>query len=104
MHHFRSTFFFYADGSTVYRYNVSNGDKSIIYEAPAGYEVSVLKFKQNDDYYYWGNLYRYLNIGLNRGSEGAVAEIKITSAGDRDEKFEEQFLRRFRQHRRPAIL
>ena len=88
-------FFFYADGSTVYRYNVSNGDKSIIYEAPAGYEVSVLKFKQNDDYYYWGNLYRYLNIGLNRGSEGAVAEIKITSAGDRDEKFEEQFYEGF---------
>lgn len=88
-------FFFYANGSTLYRYNVQNGDKEIIYEAPAGYSIDVLKFKQNEDYYYWGNLYRYLNIGLNRGNEGAVAEIKLTSAGDLDDSYEPKFYEGF---------
>mgnify|MGYP001120724811 CR=1 FL=1 len=88
-------FFFYADGSTVYRYNIQNGDQEIIYEAPAGYDISILKFKQNEDYLYWGNLYRYLNIGMNRGNEGAVAEIKLTAAGDVDTEYEQQLYEGF---------
>ena len=88
-------FFFYADGSTVYRYNLQNGDKEIIYEAPAGYEISVLKFRQNEDYYYWGNAYLYLYIGMNRGSEGAVADIKLTTAGDVDQDYEQQLYEGF---------
>lgn len=88
-------FIFYAEGGTVYRYNVSNGEKEIIYEAPAGYEVSVLKFRQNEDYYYWKNLYLYLSIGLNQGSKGAVAEIKLLTSGDVDNSWEPQFYEGF---------
>ena len=88
-------FFFYADGSTLYRYNVQSGDQDIIYEAPAGYEIVLLKFRQNTDYQLWGNLYRYLSIGLNRNNEGAVAEIKLTAAGDLDESFEPQLYEGF---------
>lgn len=88
-------FFFYADGSTLYRYNVQSGDQDIIYEAPSGYEIVLLKFRQNIDYLYWGNLYRYLSIGLNRNNEGAVAEIKLTAAGDLDESFEPQLYEGF---------
>ena len=88
-------YFFYADGSTVYRYNLQNGDKEIIYEAPAGYEISVLKFRQNENYYYWGNAYLYLYIGMNRGSEGAVADIKLTTAGDVDQDYEQQLYEGF---------
>lgn len=80
-------FIFYAEGGTVYRYNVSNGEKGVIYEAPAGYEVSVLKFRQNDNYYLWGKLYLYLTIGLNQGSKGAVAEVKLLTSGDVDESW-----------------
>ena len=88
-------FFFYADGSTVYRYNLQNGDKEIIYEAPAGYEISVLKFRQNENYYLWGNVHLYLYIGMNRGSEGAVADIKLTTAGDVDQDYEQQLYEGF---------
>lgn len=80
-------FIFYAEGGTVYRYNVANGEKGIIYEAPAGYEVSLLKFRQNDNYPMWKKLYLYLTIGLNQGSKGAIAEVKLLTSGDVDESW-----------------
>lgn len=88
-------FIFYAEGGTVYRYNVSNGEKEIIYEAPAGYEVSVLKFRQNEDYFYWKKLYLYLSIGLNQNSKGAVAEIKLLTSGDVDNSWAPQLYEGF---------
>ncbi len=75
---------FYAEGGTVYRYNVANGDKQIAYEAPEGYEVSVLKFRSNDASVYAGNLGRYLSIGMNKGEYGAVAELLLNTASDVD--------------------
>lgn len=78
-------FLFYAKGGSLYRYNIGNGESSLIYEAEGGYDISVLKFREFDDNYgYWGSLNRYLSIGLKRADEGAVAEIKLTTSGDLD--------------------
>ena len=55
----------------------------------------MLKFRQNENYYYWGNAYLYLYIGMNRGSEGAVADIKLTTAGDVDQDYEQQLYEGF---------
>ena len=84
---FTSNYLFYANGGTVYRYNVSNGEKHIVYNAPEGYTVSVIKFRNADSSNYMGDLHLYMSIGLNKGEEGAVAEVKFTTASDLDETF-----------------
>ena len=32
----------------MYRYNVSNGDKFVVYEAPEGYDVTKIKFRTEE--------------------------------------------------------
>lgn len=81
---FSTDYLFYAEGGTVYRYNVSNGDRMTIYSAPEGYTVSVLKFRSYDSGNRPGDLGRWLSIGMNKGAEGAVAEVKLTTAADVD--------------------
>lgn len=81
---FTSNTLFYAEGGIVYRYNVANSDKQKIYEAPEGYEISVLKFRANDGNIYSGNMGRYLSIGMNNGEYGAVAEVLLNTASDVD--------------------
>ncbi len=82
---FTTNTLFYADGGTVYRYNVSNGDKTTIYKAPEGYTISLLKFRTEDSEDFSGDLGRYLSIGMNKGDEGAIAEIILNTASDIDE-------------------
>ncbi len=88
---FSTNYVFYADGAEVVRYNVNNGDKTVLYAAPAGYTISCMKFCSDDKFLYSGDLGRYLMIGMNRGSEGAVAQIKLNTASDVDETFAECF-------------
>lgn len=89
--YFTTNYIFYADGANVYRYNISNGDKSLIYTAPMGYTIGVMKFRTNNSNIYNGDLGYILSLGLNKGSEGAVAEIKLNTASDLDEEFEPLF-------------
>lgn len=88
---FTPNYLFYSEGGIVYRYNTSNGEKAIIYTAPEGYQISVLKFRSTEIGGLSGDLGRYLSIGMNRGGEGAVAEIKLTTAADLDEEFKTRF-------------
>ena len=85
--YFTTNYIFYADGSDVYRYNISNGDKTLLYSVAEGYTISVMKFRVNNACSNTGDLGYILTLGLNKGSEGAIAEIKLNTASDLDEEF-----------------
>lgn len=78
---------FFAEGGTVYRYNVSNGDRYVVYEAPAGYEITQIKFRTEDNSTFSADLGLHLSIALYDGTHGAIAEVKFTTAADLDEDF-----------------
>lgn len=90
---FSTNYIFYAKDGNVIRHNLSNGDEQVIYTAPAGYTVSVIKFRTEDAESNstmssnFGDLGLYLSIGMNKDNNGAVAEIKLTPAADVDESF-----------------
>ena len=84
---FTTTNLFFAEGNTVYRYNVSNGDKSAVYVAPAGYNVTMIKFRTEDSSAFSSDLGLHLNIVLFNGTNGAIAEMKFTTAADVDTDF-----------------
>ena len=84
---FTTTNLFFAEGNTVYRYNVSNGDKFVVYEAPEGYDVTKIKFRTEDSSAFSSDLGLYLDIVMFNGTNGAVAEIKFTTAADVDNDF-----------------
>ena len=84
---FTTTNLFFAEGNIVYRYNVSNGDKFVVYEAPAGYEVTKIKFRTEDNSAFSSDLGLYMNIVMFNGTNGAVGEIKFTTAADIDNDF-----------------
>ena len=84
---FTTTNLFFAEGNTVYRYNVSNGDKFVVYEAPEGYDVTRIKFRTEDSSAFSSDLGLHLNIVMYNGTNGAVAEIKFTTAADVDNDF-----------------
>lgn len=84
---FTTSNLFFAEGNTVYRYNVSNGDKFVVYEAPQGYDVTKIKFRTEDSSTFSSDLGLYLNIVLFNGTNGAVAEVKMNTAADVDEDY-----------------
>lgn len=85
--YFTTNYIFYADGGEVYRYNISNGDKTMLYAVPEGYTINVMKFRVNNSCSNTGDLGYILTLGLNKGTEGAVAEIKLNTASDLDDGF-----------------
>ena len=84
---FTTSNLFFAEGNTVYRYNVSNGDKFVVYEAPQGYDVTKIKFRTEDSSTFSSDLGLYLNIVLFNGTNGAVAEVRLNTAADLDENY-----------------
>ena len=84
---FTTTNLFFAQGNKVYRYNVSNGDKFVVYEAPEGYDVTKIKFRTEESSDFSADLGLYLNIVLFNGTNGAIAEIKFNTAADVDEDY-----------------
>ena len=84
---FTTNYLFFAEGNIVYRYNVSNGDKLVVYEAPAGYEVTQIKFRTEDSSPECDDLGLYMNIVMYNGTNGAIAEIKFDTAADVDDSF-----------------
>lgn len=84
---FTTTNLFFAEGNTVYRYNVSNGDKYVVYEAPEGYNVTKIKFRTEESSVFSDDLGLHLSIVLFNGTNGAVAEIKFDTAADVDSSF-----------------
>lgn len=88
---FSTNYLFYAKGGSVFRYNTSNGDIEEMYVAPEGYKISVMKFRTEDSGLFVADLGRILSIGLNKGDEGAVAEIRLTTAADVDQTFTPKF-------------
>ena len=85
--HFTTTNLFFAEGNTVYRYNVQNGDKFAVYEAPEGYNVTKIKFRTEENSSFSDDLGLHMGIVLFNGSNGAIAEIKFNTAADVDEDF-----------------
>ena len=88
---FTTTNLFFVEGNTVYRYNVSNGDKYIVYEAPMGYDVTMIKFRTEDSSRFSDDLGLYMNIIMSDGTNGAIGEIKFTTSADIDEDYPPQF-------------
>lgn len=88
---FTTTNLFFAEGGTVYRYNVSNGDKFEAYKAPEGYSVTMIKFRTEESSTFSDDLGLYMNIVLFNGTNGAVAEIKFNTAADVDNNYEPLF-------------
>lgn len=88
---FTTNFLFYAEGGNVYRYNTEGGNRSTIYSAPEGYTISVMKFRSADSGSLVDDLGLYLSIGLNKGDEGAIAEIKLTTSADVDKTYPATF-------------
>lgn len=90
---FSTNYIFYAKDDQVIRHNLSNGDEEVIYTAPVGYTVSIIKFRTYDSESNssmssnFGDLGLYLSIGMNKGDNGAVAEIKLTTSADVDESY-----------------
>ena len=75
---------FFVEGNTVYRYNVQNGDKFAVYEAPNGYNITKIKFRAEDNNAFTDDLGLYLNIVMFNGANGAIGEIKFNTAADLD--------------------
>jgi hypothetical protein len=88
---FTTSNLFFAEGNTVYRYNVSNGDCFVVYEAPEGYEVTKIKFRAEQSSPFSYDLGRYLDIVLFNGTNGAIAGIKFTTSSDVDEDYAPRF-------------
>ena len=90
---FSTNYIFYAKDDCVIRHNLSNGDEEVVYTAPVGYTVSVIKFRTENAASNsslssnFGDLGLYLSIGMNKGDNGAVAEVKLTQAADVDDSF-----------------
>lgn len=84
---FTTSNLFFAEGGTVYRYNVSNGDRYLVYEAPEGYEVTQLKFRSEENSVFSDDLGLHLDVVLFDGTHGAIADIKFTTAADIDEDY-----------------
>lgn len=89
-----SNYLFYAEGGNLYRYNTTNEEKSLLYQAPEGWTINILKLRTTDTSNFMGedddNLRQYISIGMNKDKEGAVAEIKLTTSGDIDERFQSE--------------
>lgn len=88
---FTTSNLFFAEGRTVYRYNVSNGDKFEVYTAPEGYNVTKLKFRAEESSVFSDDLGLYLDIVLFDGKHGAIANIKFNTAADIDEDYASLF-------------
>lgn len=84
---FPSNYLFYIERNTIVKYNISNGEKQIIYTAPDGYSVACMKVREENTQQFSADLGLYIGIGLNKGSQGAFTEIKLTNAGDIDESY-----------------
>ncbi|MBR3940815.1 MAG: hypothetical protein IKJ71_01475, partial [Bacteroidaceae bacterium] len=88
---FTTTNLFFVEGNAVYRYNVSNGDKFVVYEAPQGYDITKIKFRTEESSAFSDDLGLHLNIVLFNGTNGAIAEIKFNTAADVDSSYEPKF-------------
>ena len=88
---FTTSNLFFAEGNTVYRYNVSNGDRFVVYEAPEGYKVTKIKFRAEESSAFSDDLGLYLDIALFNGTNGAIAGMKFTTASDVDEDYGTRF-------------
>ena len=84
---FTTTNLFFVEGNAVYRYNVSNGDKFVVYEAPQGYDITKIKFRTEESSAFSADLGLHLNIVLFNGTNGAIAEIKFNTAADVDSSY-----------------
>lgn len=84
------SFFYYASGRELYRYNMTNNQAQLVYTAPEGYTINLLKFRCATNYAHAGSLPSILDIGMNKNEEGAIATIKLTNSGTLDQSFEPQ--------------
>lgn len=85
------SFFYYASGNVLYRYNMTNQKAEPVYTAPEGYIINLLKFRSATHYAHSGSLTSILDIGMNKDNEGAIATIKLTNSGTLDQTFEPRF-------------
>lgn len=80
---FSTNYIFYANGGSLYRYNTSNGDNTLLYSAPSGYTITLVKPRSYDVASFTDDLGRYLVLALSDGNGGgAVAEVYLNTSAD----------------------
>ncbi len=77
-------FFIDQTGQAVYRYNTMNDELYTVYEAPAEYKITQIKFRSYFASDFQKDLGRVLSIALDKGGNGAVAEVHLDNTGDVD--------------------
>ncbi len=80
-------FFIDKTGKAVYRYNTMNDELYTVYEAPAQYTITKIKFRSSFASDFQKDLGRYLSIALDNGKNGAVTEVRLDNTGDVDTSF-----------------
>ncbi len=80
-------FFIDRTGKAVYRYNTMNDELYTVYEAPAQYTITQIKFRSSFASDFQKDLGRYLSIALDNGRNGAVTEVRLDNTGDIDTSF-----------------
>lgn len=82
---FSTNYLFYANGGNLYRYNTANGDNTLLYSAPNGYSITLVKPRSYDAGSFTAGLGRYLVLALSDGKgHGAVAEVRLNTSADVD--------------------
>lgn len=80
---FSTNYLFYANGGNLYRYNTSSGDNTLLYSAPYGYTITLVKPRSYDAGTFTADLGRYLVLALSDGNgHGAVAEVCLNTSAD----------------------
>lgn len=70
---------------------MTNKQSYLVYTAPEGYIINLLKFRCETNYSYAGALTSILDIAMSKDGEGAIATIKLNNSGSIDNNFEPQF-------------
>lgn len=80
---FSTNYLFYANGGNLYRYNTANGDNTLLYSAPNGYTITLVKPRSYDAGSFTADLGRYLVLALSDSKgNGAVTEVYLNTSAD----------------------
>ncbi len=80
-------FFIDQTGKAVYRYNTMNDELYTVYEAPAEYSITKIKFHSYFSSDFQKDQGRVLSIALDNGENGAVTEVHLDNTGDVDTSY-----------------
>lgn len=81
-------FFYYSSGNAVYRFNYITGNRTLVYEHPAGGTIAAMKFARDQAYEktpdyvsYEYPVRRSLGIAINNGANGELVILELSESG-----------------------